>query len=118
MLLLSNKINSNDDDNMNNGIANDEINYKKNKRKKKLIKVDQFNVEPCYDENDYLLHSEICPNKNYICFINKKYTKYLFFANYFQSGVFKIIKFINDVISFKWSTEEDILIVTLLFYIW
>ena len=105
--------NSNDNDNMNNGIANDEINYKKNKRKRKLIKVDPFNVEPCYDENDYLLHSEISPNKNYICFINKKYPKYLFFANYFQSGVFKIIKFINDVISFKWSTEEDILIVTL-----
>ena len=72
-----------------------------------------FDVDPCYDENDYLMHSEISPNKNYICFINKKYPKYLYFASYFQSGVFKIIKFMNEVISFKWSTEEDILLVTL-----
>ena len=105
-------INENDN-NTNNGVSNEEINSKKNKRKRKLIKVKPFDVDPCYDENDYLMHSEISPNKNYICFINKKYPKYLYFASYFQSGVFKIIKFMNEVISFKWSTEEDILLVTL-----
>ena len=110
---IINNSNENDNENLNNGIVNDEINYMKSKRKRKLIKVDSLNIDKCYDESDYLLHSEISPNKNYICFINKKYPKYLFFANYFQSGVFKIIKFINNVISFKWSTEEDILIVTL-----
>ena len=107
-------ININENDNKtNNGVSNEEINSKKNKRKRKLIKVKPFDVDPCYDENDYLMHSEISPNKNYICFINKKYPKYLYFASYFQSGVFKIIKFMNEVISFKWSTEEDILLVTL-----
>ncbi len=105
-------INENDN-NTKNGVSNEEINSKKNKRKRKLIKVKPFDVDPCYDENDYLMHSEISPNKNYICFINKKYPKYLYFASYFQSGVFKIIKFMNEVISFKWSTEEDILLVTL-----
>ena len=98
---------------INNGISNDDINYKKTKKKRKLMKVNGFNVEPCFDENDYLLHSEISPNKNYICFINKKYPKYLFFGSYYQSGVFKIIEFINNVICFKWSTEQDILLVTL-----
>ena len=105
-------INENDN-NTKNGVSNEEINSKKNKRKRKLIKVKPFDVDPCYDENDYLMHSEISPNKNYICFINKNYPKYLSFASYFQSGVFKIIKFMNEVISFKWSTEEDILLVTL-----
>jgi hypothetical protein len=105
-------INENDN-NTKNGVSNEEINSKKNKSKRKLIKVKPFDVDPCYDENDYLMHSEISPNKNYICFINKKYPKYLYFASYFQSGVFKIIKFMNEVISFKWSTEEDILLVTL-----
>ena len=105
-------INENDN-NTKNGVSNEEINSKKNKRKRKLIKVKPFDVDPCYDENDYLMHSEISPNKNYICFINKKYPKYIYFASYFQSGVFKIIKFMNEVISFKWSTEEDILLVTL-----
>ena len=103
----------NDSETLNNGNSKEDINFKKNKRKTKLIKVNPFDVEPCLEENDYLLHSEISSNKNYICFINKKYPKYLFFASYFQSGVFKIIKFMNDVINFKWSTEEDILLVTL-----
>ena len=102
-----------DDKSINNGKSKEDINYKKNKGKRKLIKVNPFNVDPCYDENDYLLHSEISPNKNYICFINKNYPKYLFFGSYLQSGVFKIIEFINDVICFKWSTEQDILLVTL-----
>ena len=106
-------INGNDEDHINNGVSKDEINNKKNKRKTKLNKVKAFNVDPCLNENDYLLHSEISPNKNYICFINKKYPKYLFFASYYQSGIFKAIKFMNDVINFKWSTEEDILLVTL-----
>ena len=104
---------STEEESFNNGMTKEEINYKNNKRKRKLIKVDPFKVEPCLYENDYLLHSEISPNKNYICFINKKCPKYLFFGSYFQSGVFKIIEFINDVISFKWSTEQDILLVTL-----
>ena len=113
ILFLEEQVINNNDLDINNGVSNEEINYKKNKRKRKLIKVNQFDVEPCYDENDYLMHSEISPNKNYICFINRKFPKYLYFASYFQSGVFKIIKFMNDVISFKWSTEEDILLVTL-----
>ena len=106
-------INNNDDSSLCNGMSIEDINLKNNKRKRKLIKVNPYNLDPCYEENDYLLHSEISSNKNYICFINKKYPKYLFFGNYFQSGVFKIIKFMNDVISFKWSTETDILLVTL-----
>jgi hypothetical protein len=111
-------INNNDNDNSkisieNNGMSKDDINLKKNRMKRVLIKVNPFNVEPCFDENDYLLYSEISPVQNYICFINKKYPKYLFFGNYYQSGVFKIIKFMNDVINFKWSTEQDILLVTL-----
>ena len=106
-------INANNDDNsFNNGMSLEDINTN-NKKKRKLIKVNPYRLEPCYEENDYMLHSEISSNKNYICFINKKYPKYLFFGNYFQSGVFKIIKFMNDVISFKWSTESDILLVTL-----
>ena len=113
ILFLEEQVINNNDLDINNGVSNEEINYKKNKRKRKLIKVNPFDVEPCYDENDYLMHSEISPNKNYICFINRKFPKYLYFASYFQSGVFKIIKFMNDVISFKWSTEEDILLVTL-----
>jgi hypothetical protein len=113
ILFLEEQVINNNDLDINNGVSNEEINYKKNKRKRKLIKVNPFDVEPCFDENDYLMHSEISPNKNYICFINRKFPKYLYFASYFQSGVFKIIKFMNDVISFKWSTEEDILLVTL-----
>lgn len=112
ILFLEEKL-INDSETLNNGNSKEDINCKKNKRKTKLIKVNPFDVEPCLEENDYLLHSEISSNKNYICFINKKYPKYLFFASYFQSGVFKIIKFMNDVINFKWSTEEDILLVTL-----
>ena len=106
-------INNNDDSSLCNGMSLEDINLKNNKRKRKLIKVNPYSLDPCYEENDYILHSEISSNKNYICFINKKYPKYLFFGNYFQSGVFKIIKFMNDVISFKWSTETDILLVTL-----
>ena len=106
LFLEEQEINYNEKYYMNNGVSNDEINFKKNKIKRQLIKVNPFDVELCREENDYLLHSEISQNKNYICFINKKYPKYLFFANYFQSGVFKIIKFKNDVISFKWSSEE------------
>lgn len=113
LFLAEQIINSNDDVDKNNGISQGDIKNKKFIRKTKLIKVNPFNVDPCYNESDYLLHSEISSNKNYICFINKKYPKYLFFASYFQSGVFKIIKFMNDVISFKWSPEEDILLVTL-----
>ena len=106
-------INNQDDSSIYNGMSLDDINLKNNKRKRKLIKVNPYNVEPCYEENDYLMHCEVSSDKNYICFINQKYPKYLFFGNYFQSGVFKIIKFMNDVISFKWSTEQDILLVTL-----
>ena len=106
-------INANNDDNsFNNGMSLEDINTN-NKKKRKLIKVNPYRLDPCYEENDYMLHSEISSNKNYICFINKKHPKYLFFGNYFQSGVFKIIKFMNDVISFKWSTDSDILLVTL-----
>ena len=89
----------------------EEKDIKNNNRE--LIKVNHFEVDICYNENDYLLHSEISPEKNYICFINKKYPKYLFFSTYYQSGVFKIIKFINDIICFKWSTQQDMLFVTL-----
>ena len=106
-------INANNDDNsFNNGMSLEDINTN-NKKKRKLIKVNPYRLDPCYEENDYMLHSEISSNKNYICFINKKYPKYLFFGIYFQCGVFKIIKFMNDVISFKWSTDSDILLVTL-----
>ena len=73
-----------------------------------------FEVNECYNENDYLLHSEISPIKNYICFLNKKFPKYLFFGNYYQSGAFKIIKFMDDILSFKWSMQQDILLVTFL----
>ena len=113
LFLEEQSINNSEDDLTNNGISKEDINIKKNKRKRKLIKVNPFNLEPCFEENDYLLHSEISSNKNYICFINRKYPKYLFFGCYYLSGVFKIIKFMNDVISFKWSTEQDILMVTL-----
>ena len=86
---------------------------KKNKNNIELIKVNPFNVDICYEENDYLLHAEISPIKNYICFINEKYPKFLFFGNYLQSGVFKIIKFRKNILSFKWSTVQDLLLVTL-----
>ena len=78
-----------------------------------MVKVNPFNVDMCYDENDYLLHAEISPINNYICFINKKCPKYLFFGNYLQSGVFKIIKFMKNILAFKWSTAQDLLLVTL-----
>ena len=97
-----------------NGINNIEnIFPQKNKKDIKLVKVNPFNVDMCYDENDYLLHAEISPIQNYICFINQKYPKYLFFGNYLQSGVFKIIKFMKNILAFKWSTAQDLLLVTL-----
>ena len=78
----------------------------------KLIKVKSFNMD-IFCENDYLLHAEISPIKNYICFINKNNPYYLFFGSYYQSGVFKIIKFKNNILSFKWSSIQDVLLVTL-----
>ena len=97
-----------------NGINNIEnIFPQKNRKDIKLVKVNPFNVDMCYDENDYLLHAEISPIQNYICFINQKYPKYLFFGNYLQSGVFKIIKFMKNILAFKWSTAQDLLLVTL-----
>ena len=79
---------------------------------RKLIKVNPFNINICNNEDDYQLHAEISPIKNYICYINKKYPYYLFFGSYYQSGVFKIIKFINNILSFKWSTQQDLILVT------
>ena len=96
------------------------IDERKKQNFRKLIKTEPFSVDICSNENDYLLHSEISPDKNYISFINKKYPKYLFFSTYYQSGVFKIIKFYKDINCFKWSTQKDILLVTFddpIFYI-
>ena len=118
---INNNKNSVNINNGNNGIDIEEnIFNKKNKKRIKLVKVNPFEVDICYDENDYLLHVEVSPIKNYICFINKKYPKYLFFGYYFQNGVFKIIKFMNKILSFKWSTQQDVLLVTFdspIFYI-
>ena len=61
---------------------------RKNNEDLKLIKVCPFDIEICDKENDYLLHAEISPKENYICFLNKKYPKYLFFANFHQSDFF------------------------------
>ena len=94
-------------------IINQESIYSKKKKSIKLVKVEPFNIEICYDENDYLLHAEISPKEHYICFINQKYQNYLFFGSYYQSGVFKIIKFMKNILSFKWSSVQDILFVTL-----
>ena len=105
------KINKNEE-NYINGQNTKENNNKINKNDMKLIKVKSFNMDIVY-ENDYLLHAEISPIKNYICFINKNNPNYLFFGNYYQSGVFKIIKFKNNVLSFKWSSIQDVLLVTL-----
>ena len=100
-------------ENQNNGIDIEENFFnKKNKQKIKLVKVNPFEVDKCSDESDYLLHVEISPNKNYICFVNHKYPKYLFFGYYYQNGVFKIIKFMNNILCFKWSTQQDLLLVT------
>ena len=44
----------------------------------------------------------------------------MFFSTYYQIGVFKIIKFCKDITCFKWSTQKDILLVTIddsIFYI-
>lgn len=112
LFLEEKKINKNGG-NYINGQNNEENVFKKNKKIIKLIKVNYFNIDTCYDENEFLLHAEISPLKNYICFINKKYPNYLFFGNYYQSGVFKIIKFMKNILEFKWSNIEDILLVTL-----
>lgn len=98
----------------------EKIDERKKQNFRELIKTEPFNVDICYNEKDYLLHSEISPNKNFICFINNKYPKYLFFSTYYQIGVFKIIKFCKDITCFKWSTQKDILLVTIddsIFYI-
>ena len=98
----------------------EKIDERKRPNFRELIKTEPFNVDICYNENDYLLHSEISPDKNFICFINNKYPKYLFFSTYYQIGVFKIIKFYKDITCFKWSTQKDILLVTFddsIFYI-
>ena len=115
LFLEEKKINNcKNEENSVNGIDNYEKNFSiKNKKDIQLVEVKPFNVDICYDENDYLLHAEISPIKNYICFINQKYPKYLFFGNYLQSGVFKIIKFMKNVLAFKWSTAQDLLLVTL-----
>ena len=108
-IIYNNKKNENT---INNGI------YIENKNKiRKLIKVDPFDIDINIsknneDEEDYQLHAEISPINNYICFINKKYPKYLFFGCYYRSGVSKIIKFIDNIITFKWSSQQDILLVT------
>ena len=114
LFLEEKRINNNKNlENQNNGIDIEENNLsKKNKKKIELVKVNPFEVDKCSDESDYLLHVEISPNKNYICFVNKKYPKYLFFGYYYQNGVFKIIKFMNNILCFKWSTQQDILLVT------
>ena len=101
------------EENSRNGIIVEESIFSKKKRSIKLIKAEPFNVDKCYDENDYLLHAEISPIGHYICFVNQKYPKYLFFGSYYQSGVFKIIKFMKNILSFKWSSVQDILLVTL-----
>jgi hypothetical protein len=98
----------------------EKMDERKRQNFRELIKTEPFNVDICFNENDYLLHSEISPNKNFICFINNKYPKYLFFSTYYQIGVFKIIKFCKDITCFKWSTQKDILLVTIddsIFYI-
>ena len=70
LFLEEKKINNSKNlENQNNGIDIEEnIFIKKNKKNIKLFKVNPFEVDTCYDENDYLLHVEISPNKNYICF--------------------------------------------------
>lgn len=98
----------------------EKIDERKKQNLRELIKTEPFNVDICTNENDYLLHCEISPNKNFISFINKKYPKYLFFSAFYQKGVFKIIKFYKEITCFKWSTQKDILLVTLddsIFYI-
>lgn len=107
-----NKNSENSQNNRNNIIEQNNF-IRKNKRNVKLVKVEPFEVDTCYNESDYLLHVEVSPINNYICFLNKKYPKFLFFGYYFQNGVFKIIKFMNNILSFKWSTQQDILLVTL-----
>ena len=111
LFLEEKKINKNEE-NYINGQNTEENNIKKNKNDMKLIKVKSFNMD-IFCENDYLLHAEISPIKNYICFINKNNPYYLFFGSYYQSGVFKIIKFKNNILSFKWSSIQDVLLVTL-----
>ena len=95
-------------------IMNNGINIDNNKNPfRKLIKVDPFEIEKSNTkDDDYQLHAEVSPIKNYICFMNKNHPKYLFFGCYYQIGVFKIIKFINNILAFKWSSQQDILLVT------
>ena len=109
-----NDISSKEKENIPNNMFNikENIFSKRNKLDIKLIKVKPFDIEPINNEDDYLLHAEISPINKYICFYNKKNPKYLFFGRPYQSGVFKIIKFMKNILCFKWSTQQDVLIVT------
>ena len=105
------KVNFANENTRNNGNISENF-FSKNKKDIKLVKVNPFDVEPCNNENDYLLHAEISPLKNYICFYNKNNPRYLFFGRAYQTGVFKIIKFMKDILCFKWSNQQDIVLVT------
>lgn len=79
-----------------------------------------FIVENGLEEFDFsgikekcLFHAEISPEEQLIAFYNKNCPKYLFLGRTYQSGVFKIIKFLDDILCFKWNTKKDLLLVLL-----